>query len=144
MTIGELSDKSGVPASTLRYWERIGVLPKTMRVSGQRRYQADAVNLVAVLRLAKACGFSLPEMRRLLNGFCPKTSASERWRMSIREHQEVLEQQIAQLNAMQQLLQQVQRCQCADLIECGRIASGLIDTSPHKQQRKTPRKARSR
>ena len=31
MTIGELSDKSGVPASTLRYWERIGVLPKTMR-----------------------------------------------------------------------------------------------------------------
>jgi MerR family redox-sensitive transcriptional activator SoxR len=142
MTIGELSDKSGVPASTLRYWERIGVLPKTMRVSGQRRYQADAVNLVAVLRLAKACGFSLPEMRRLLNGFRPKTSASERWRTSIREHQEVLERQIAQLNAMQQLLQQVDRCQCADLIECGRIASGLIDTSPHKQQRKTPSTAR--
>jgi len=58
MTIGQLSDKTDVPASTLRYWERIGVLPKTMRVSGQRRYQPEAVHLVAVLRLAKACGFS--------------------------------------------------------------------------------------
>ena len=137
MTIGELSDKSGVPASTLRYWERIDVLPKTMRVGGQRRYQEDAVNLVAVLRLAKACGFSLPEMRRLLNGFRPKTSASERWRTLIREHQEMLEQQIAQLNAMQQLLQHVQQCQCADLIECGRIASGLVASGVHTQ-RKAP------
>lgn len=140
MTIGELSEKSGVPASTLRYWERIGVLPKTMRVSGQRRYQTEAVSLVAVLRLAKACGFSLPEVRRLLNGFRPKTSASERWQTSIREHQEVLEQQIAQLNAMQQLLQRVQQCKCADLIECGRIASGLIDPSPQKQPRETLRR----
>ena len=143
MTIGELSDKSGAATSTLRYWERIGVLPKTMRVSGQRRYQADAVNLVAVLRLAKACGFSLPEMRRLLNGFRPKTPASERWRTSIREHQEVLERQISQLNAMQQLLYQVEQCQCADLSECGRIASDLMGPSPQRQQRRAPRRAGS-
>src|SRR5260370_42645342 len=104
MTIGQLSDKTDVPASTLRYWERIGVLPKTMRVSGQRRYQPEAVDLGAVLRLAKACGFSLVEMRRLLSGFRLETSASERWRTSIPDHQEVLERQIAPLNAMQQVL----------------------------------------
>jgi hypothetical protein len=49
MTIGELSAKSGVPASTLRYWERMKILPKPMRISGQRRYQPEAFNLVAVL-----------------------------------------------------------------------------------------------
>jgi DNA-binding transcriptional MerR regulator len=114
-----------------------------MRVSGQRRYQPEAVNLVAVLRLAQACGFSLVEMRRLLNGFRPKTSASERWRTSIRDHQELLEQQIAQLSAMQQLLQRVQQCQCADLIECGRIASGLMISSPQKQDRKAPKRVTS-
>jgi MerR family redox-sensitive transcriptional activator SoxR len=107
MTIGELSANSGVPASTLRYWERAKVLPKPMRVSGQRRYQPEAVNLVAVLLLAKACGFSLPEMRRLVNGFRPDTPASERWQTAIREHQKVLELQITQLNVMRKLLRRV-------------------------------------
>jgi DNA-binding transcriptional MerR regulator len=87
-------------------------------------------DIVAVLRLAKACGFSLVEMRRLVSGFRPETSASERWQTSIREHQKVLERQIAQLNAMRQLLQLVQQCQCADLVECGRLASGLIGGMP--------------
>lgn len=126
MTIGELSARTGVPASTLRYWERIKVLPKSERVSGQRRYQNDAIDIVAVLRLAKACGFSLTEMRRLVNGFRAETSASERWQTAISEHQKVLELQISQLKGMQKLLRRVQECQCADLVECGRIASTLI------------------
>jgi MerR family transcriptional regulator, redox-sensitive transcriptional activator SoxR len=126
MTIGELSAQSGVPASTLRYWERMKVLPKAHRINGQRRYALETTNLVAVLRLAQACGFSLIEMSRLLNGFHPATSASERWRTTVREHQKVLEQQIARLNAMQELLRQIQQCQCADLIQCGRIAAKLL------------------
>ncbi len=69
MTIGELAAESGVPASTIRYWERIGVLPKPPRTNGQRRYAPDAVQRLAVLRLAQACGFRLEEMRRLLHGF---------------------------------------------------------------------------
>lgn len=126
MTIGELSALSGVPASTLRYWEQMKVLPKPVRVSGQRRYQREAVNLVAVLLLAKACGFSLGEMQRLVNGFRPDTPAHERWQTAIREHQKILELQIARLNAMKKLLRRVQRCQCVDMIECGRIASALV------------------
>jgi len=127
MTIGELSAQSGVPASTLRYWERVKVLPKTLRVSGQRRYSSEAADLVAVLQLAKACGFSLVEMRRFMNGFRPGTPASERWRMSVRAHQKVLERQIAELNAMRHLLERVQQCQCVDLAACGHIASALLD-----------------
>ena len=129
MTIGELSALCGVPASTLRYWERVKILPKPMRVSGQRRYQPEAVNLVAVLQLAKACGFSLDEMRRLVNGFRADTPARERWHTTIREHQKILERQIAQLNAMRKLLRRVQHCECLDLLECGRIASALVGRS---------------
>lgn len=127
MTIGELSAKSGVPASTLRYWERIKVLPRATRVSGQRRYSPDAVHLVAVLRLAKACGFSLIEMRHLVSGFRPETPASKRWQVAVRARKKVLDQQIAQLNAMRQLLEHAQSCQCVDLIECGRIVSVFLD-----------------
>jgi MerR family redox-sensitive transcriptional activator SoxR len=128
MTIGELSGASGVPASTLRYWERMRILPKPMRVSGQRRYQKEAVNLVAVLLLAKACGFTLDEMRGLVNRFRSDTPAPERWKTAIREHQKILELQIARLNAMRRLLRRVEGCQCVDLIECGRIASRLMES----------------
>jgi MerR family transcriptional regulator, redox-sensitive transcriptional activator SoxR len=78
VTIGELSESGGLPASILRYWERVGVLPKPSRVGGQRRYPSEVVNTVAVLKLAKACGFSLPEMRRFMVGFSHKASPSER------------------------------------------------------------------
>ena len=43
MTIGKLASESGVPASTIRYWERIDVLPKPACISRQRRYSTDAV-----------------------------------------------------------------------------------------------------
>jgi len=132
MTIGELSNCTGMPSSTLRYWEQIGVLPKPMRVSGQRRYTSETVNLVAVLQLAQACGFSLPEMRRLLDGFQPGTLASERWRTSVRDHSEILKRKIAELNTMRRWLRRVDRCDCVNLAECGRIASNLLDRSPRR------------
>jgi len=54
MTIGQLSLESGLPASTIRYWERIGVLPKPHRVSGQRLYTRESLQRLAVLRLGTA------------------------------------------------------------------------------------------
>jgi MerR family redox-sensitive transcriptional activator SoxR len=127
MTIGELSFCTGIPSSTLRYWELMKVLPKPMRVSGQRRYSPEAVDLVAVLRLAQACGFSLPEMRRLLHGFQPGTAVPVRWRTAARDHREILQEKIARLKAMSQLLHRVEQCECPDLAACGRIAKDLLD-----------------
>lgn len=64
MTIGKLTSESGVPASTIRYWQRVDVLPRpASRISRQRRYSTDAVEYLAVLRLAEACGFRLDECR---------------------------------------------------------------------------------
>ena len=71
MTTGELAESTGLPPSRIRYWEKIGVLPKPSRISGRRRYGADAVHRLAVLRLERACGFRLDEMRHLLHGFNP-------------------------------------------------------------------------
>lgn len=50
MMIGQLEAETVVPASTIRYWERIGVLPKPLRVGGQRRYGLEAIHYLAVLR----------------------------------------------------------------------------------------------
>jgi MerR family redox-sensitive transcriptional activator SoxR len=129
MTIGELAAESGTPASTIRYWERIGVLPKPVRVSGQRRYSTDAVERLAVLRLAQACGFRLDEMRHLLHGFGLGVTPPSRWQKLARRKQHELDLQIARLKAMQRLVDRVLRCQCVELQECGRIAATVMESA---------------
>jgi DNA-binding transcriptional MerR regulator len=122
MTIGELSTEVQLPASTIRYWERIGVLPKAARVNGQRRYGPDAIHRVSLLQLAQACGFRLEEMRHLIHGFRTNVPASRRWQDLTRKKMSELDDQLARLAAMRQLLERVSQCQCADLADCGRAA----------------------
>src|SRR5688572_22647711 len=125
MTIGELSAVSGLPASTIRYWERIGVLPKPTRAGGQRRYSANDAQRLAVLRLAQACGFRLDEMRRLLHGYGSGVTPSRRWQELALRKQTDLDQQIARLMAMRRLVDRVLQCRCLDLNDCARIAGSI-------------------
>lgn len=129
MTIGELATESGLPASTIRYWEKVGVLPKPARVSGQRRYSEDAVQRLAVLRLAQACGFRLDEMRHLLHGYASGVTPPRRWQELARRKREDLDEQIAQLKAMRRVVDRVLQCQCVNLPECGRIAASVMETA---------------
>ena len=128
MTIGELAAKSGTPASTIRYWEKIGVLPKPERVGGKRRYPTDAVQLLAVLRLAQRLGFRLGEMRHLLRGFGAGAKPQNRWQELARRKQRELDTQIARLKAMRRLVDRVMQCRCLELTECGRIAASLMES----------------
>ena len=128
MTIGELAAQSGVPASTIRYWERVGVLSKPARASGQRRYAADASHQLAVIRLAQACGFSLDATRQLLYGYGSGVPASRRWQTLARKKCAELDEQMDRLRAMRQVVDRVLLCRCADLSECGRIAAAVMDS----------------
>lgn len=129
MTLGELAAETGMSASTIRYWERIGVLPKPMRVSGQRRYPADAIQRLAVLRLAQACGFHLDEMRHLLHGFGTGVKPPRRWQELAKRKQQELDAQIARLKAMRRVVDRVMQCQCPELPECGRIATSALESA---------------
>ncbi len=129
MTIGELATQSGMPASTIRYWERIGVLPRPARVSGQRRYPPDALQRLAVLRLAQACGFRLEEMRHLLHGFGAGVKPPRPWQELARRKQQELDEQIVRLKAMQRVVDRVMQCQCLELSECGRIAASVMESA---------------
>jgi DNA-binding transcriptional MerR regulator len=129
MTIGELASKTGVPASTIRYWERIQVLPVPARVNGQRRYPDDSIHRLAVLRLAQACGFRLDEMRRLLHGFLSGASPPRRWQELAHKKRLEIDDRIAQLKAMRRVVDRVLHCECEELADCGRLAASVIEAA---------------
>ena len=65
--IGDLAREADVPVSTIRYYERIGLLKPTSRNAAKYRlYQAQAVDEVRFIKRAQALGFSLPEIEGLL------------------------------------------------------------------------------
>jgi MerR family redox-sensitive transcriptional activator SoxR len=126
ITIGQLSQTTGVPASTIRYWERLGVLPRPARRSGQRRYTNHAIQHLAVLQLAQACGFRLDEMRELASGFRADRPPSARWRELAASKAAEIDTQLARLLAMKEVLRQVAGCQCIDWDECGYRAAAAL------------------
>lgn len=69
MTIGELAKKAGVNVQTIRYYEREGLLPKPHRWSdsGYRDYDDEALNQLRFIRSAKDLGFTLREIKELLD-----------------------------------------------------------------------------
>jgi MerR family transcriptional regulator, redox-sensitive transcriptional activator SoxR len=137
MMIGQLEAETGVPASTIRYWERIGVLPRPLRVAGQRRYGPEAVHYLAVLRLAQACGFRLNEMRDLLHGFRSTVPAARRWQELAQKKMLELDKQMAQLKAMRRVVNRVLQCQCVELPECGRIAASVMSGDSDSSARRS-------
>lgn len=67
MRIGELAQQSGVEASSIRYYERIGLMPPPMRTaSGYRGYGDDAAARLGFIQAAQSIGFSLGEIRETL------------------------------------------------------------------------------
>ncbi len=67
MTIGQAADAAGVAATTLRYYEREGLLAPSKRSgAGYRLYDAQTVERLLFIRSAQAVGFALDDIRRLL------------------------------------------------------------------------------
>lgn len=62
LSIGEVARQSGFPASTLRYYESVGLLPAPKRVGGQRRYDPEVLYLLHAIEIAKRAGFTVDEL----------------------------------------------------------------------------------
>ncbi len=120
LTISEVARQVGLQASAIRYYERIGLLPRPPRISGQRRYDTTALYRLVIVQRARQLGFTLDEIRELFFGFSDKTPASKRWlRLSQRKLAE-LGKLMAEIKTMQMLLRRmIDNCSCKTLEQCG-------------------------
>ena len=112
LTIGELAARAGLRPSAIRYYEARGLLPAPDRRSGRRIYAASALDRLAAIRLAKGAGFTVSEVRALLDGGR---------RRLIRAKSRELRERIAELAAAQSVLESLRDCGCRALVECGRV-----------------------
>jgi MerR family redox-sensitive transcriptional activator SoxR len=117
LTISAVARRTGLRASALRYYERIGLLPPACRSHGQRRYDLGAVRRLLVIGRARAAGFSLAEIRRLITGFPDGASPADRWRALAPEPLARVRDMRLRLEARERLL--VGSCRCGSLEECG-------------------------
>lgn len=111
MTIGRLSELTGVPASAIRYWERHGLLPAPERQSGQRRYPPEAAERITVLRTCQQAGLTLVEIAEF------QREQSRREAM-IRAKIGEIEQRMVHLEHAHQLLTHALRCGEEDIVRC--------------------------
>ena len=116
--IGEIARKAGIATSTIRYYERIGLLPPSRRVSGKRRYDATILQKLGVIHLAQHAGFSIAEIQTLLHEFPANTPPSQRWTTLATDKIPELEAQIHRIQSMKNLLEQTLSCQCSTLEDC--------------------------
>jgi len=118
LTIGEAARQAGVATSAIRYYERIGLLPRPDRLHGQRRYQADVLGKLAFIGAAQSAGFKLAEIRDLVQGIDGADGMSGRMRsLSSRKLDEV-EALLERTKAMKGWLEVATECGCQTPEEC--------------------------
>lgn len=133
MTIGEVAHKAGIRPSAIRYYERIGLLPKPQRTSGQRRYEASILQKLGVIQMAQQAGFTMAEIQTLLNDFPVDTPPSVRWQTLANKKLGEIEALIQRANNMKMFLTQALNCQCPNLDECvtvtDNIGTGVVEVT---------------
>jgi DNA-binding transcriptional MerR regulator len=119
MTIGELSERTGVPTSALRYYDELGLVrPATRESGGRRRYDAAAVDTVGLIRFFGAVGFTLAE----IESFLAAGRSASRQQIIERKLDEVTEQQ-NRLAVARELLEHGRTCPARDPMRCSRFWS---------------------
>ncbi len=119
LTIGELSERSGVSASALRFYERQGLIAARRTDGNQRRYDRVTLRRVALVQAGKAAGVPLERIRAALDSLPPGRSPTRRdWERLSRSWAHELDERIELLQAIRGRLTTCIGCGCLSLRTC--------------------------
>jgi MerR family mercuric resistance operon transcriptional regulator len=119
ITIGILSERSGVKVETVRYYERIGLIPVPMRTEGRHRlYGGDDVKRLVLIRRCRELGFSLDDICHLLQLAERGRSCGDVRQMAL-THAARVRAKLEHLERMERLLlDTASRCEGGEAPEC--------------------------
>ena len=144
LTIGELSTRSGVSQSALRFYERKGLIESTRTDGNQRRYLPSTLRRVAFVQAGSAAGIPLAELRDALDTLPPGKAPTKRdWERLSRRWRRELDERIETLQALRGRLATCIGCGCLSLRTCALLnpgdEAGSLGGGAHYLRRVSPR-----
>ena len=119
LTIGELSERSGIATSAIRYYEDRGLVRSRRTTGNQRRYERPVLRRLAFIRTAQRVGLSLEEIEDALATLpSNRTPTKADWSRLSRGWRPRLDAQIAQLERLRDTLDSCIGCGCLSLKRC--------------------------
>ena len=148
LSIGEISQRTGVATSALRFYESIGLIRSQRNRGNQRRFQRAVIRRVAVIKAAQRAGIPLDDIGQVM-GTLPADRAptSSEWERFSNSWKRDLEARIGQLTRIKDYLAGCIGCGCLSIENCALInpndelARVLVGTSKLKRgprPRETP------
>jgi MerR family transcriptional regulator, redox-sensitive transcriptional activator SoxR len=125
LTIGELSARSGVSSSALRFYERQGLIDSRRTDGNQRRYPPVTLRRVALIQAGKSAGIPLERIQTALRTLPEGKAPTKRdWETLSRAWRAELDERIATLQAIRGRLTTCIGCGCLSLRTCGLLNPG--------------------
>jgi len=119
MNISDVSERSGLPAKTIRYYESIGLVRLERRDNGYREFGYRELNKLAFLGRARSLGFTIEDCRTLLSLYEDRERSSFDVKAVARVHLARIDQKIGELQALSATLHHlVKRCHGDDRPDC--------------------------
>jgi MerR family redox-sensitive transcriptional activator SoxR len=128
LTISQVARTTSLRTSTLRYYERIGLLPPPKRVSGRRSYSPSILDEIALIGFAKKAGFTLKEISVLKNGKLRTSTLQRSWREMAESKNRALDLVISRAQHSKTRLGMLSQCRCRDIKECSQRIAALHRT----------------
>ena len=125
LSIGQLSERSGVSQSALRFYERKGLIAAERSAGNQRRYPAVTLRRVALVQAGRTAGIPLERIRAALDTLPADRAPTKRdWERLSRTWRKELDLRIAALEAIRGRLTGCIGCGCLSLRRCSLINPG--------------------
>jgi MerR family redox-sensitive transcriptional activator SoxR len=149
LTIGELSARSGVAASALRFYEAEGLIASTRTSGNQRRYDRASLRRVALVQAGRAAGIPLSEIRAALDALpAGRTPGRRDWDRLSRGWRADIDRRISMLEALRGRLTTCIGCGCLSIDRCSLLNPGdeaaRLGPGAHYLERASRREAVSR
>lgn len=142
LPIRDVAAQSGVSAHTLRYYERVGLLPRVDRSpAGYRRYTAESVRRVRLVRMLRSVGFGIRELRAL-GAVADFRAPRAPMRARLRAKRDEVGARLRELERAWKLLDALQGCRCRG--DCALVARLLDGAHANAAGSRRPSGARRR
>ena len=119
LTIGEVSIRSGVATSALRYYETLGLITSSRTSGGRRRYRRSVLRRIAVIKAAQQVGLALDDVAAAFKDLAPEAAPTKRqWRRMAAQWKPLLDSRIEDLERVRDNLDSCIGCGCLSMQQC--------------------------